>query len=730
MATGTLSRRLGIWPMLGLFLLLLVSLSFMSSATHNSERFGQLYTWLLLINALGLVVLVTLIGTNLYWLFVQSRRRAPGVRLTRRLVVMFMVLAVAPVSIVYYFSLQFLHRGLDSWFDVRIEHALESALELSRSALDARLREQLRITERLAVELSGQQPALIPMGLYDLRVRSGAVELSVTRGDGRIIASSSIDPTAILPLHPTAELHMPLDARQSYVSLDPIDDVIYVRAVVPLRIGRPDEERYVLQALYSIPERLSDLAETVQNEFSRYKELAYLRQPLKYSYTLTLSLVLMLSLLSAVWAAFHSARRLVAPIADLAEGTRAVAEGDYGKRLPVAGEDELGFLVQSFNDMTRRIAKARDQAGRSQRLVEGQRAYLETVLASLSSGVMSLSVEQRVRTVNDSAAQILGVDLTAYQGNTLEEVVEEHEFLQPFLDVVRQHTPLLPREWQEQVTLMGQGGRRVLMCRGTGLPDGEGHVIVFDDVTALLQAQRDAAWGEVARRLAHEIKNPLTPIQLSAERLRRRYLHTLQGEDAEILDRATHTIVQQVETMKEMVNAFTEYARAPRMRPERLELNLLVQEVLDLYRGLTTGVELEFDGAAAGVLVEVDAGRMRQVLHNLIKNALEACAQVASPRVRISTERVRQPDVAYVDLVVEDNGPGFSAEVMEHLFEPYVTTKPRGTGLGLAIVKKIVEEHGGVIQAESGEGGGARMRVRLRTVAAITGNTGLDEVGS
>ena len=717
--------------MLGLFLLLLVSLSFMSSATHNSERFGQLYTWLLLINALGLLVLVTLIGTNLYWLFVQSRRRVPGVRLTRRLVVMFMVLAVVPVSIVYYFSLQFLHRGLDSWFDVRIERALESALELSRSALDVRLREQLRITERLAQELSGQQPALIPMGLYDLRVRSGAVELSVTRGDGRIIASSSIDPTAILPIRPAEDMRLPLDTRQSHVSLDPIDDVIYVRAVVPLRIGRPDEERYVLQALFSIPERLSDLAETVQNEFARYKELAYLRQPLKYSYTLTLSLVLMLSLLSAVWAAFHSARRLVAPIADLAEGTRAVAEGDYGKRLPVAGEDELGFLVQSFNDMTRRIAKARDQAGRSQRLVEGQRAYLETVLGSLSSGVMSLGAEQRVRTVNESAAQVLGIDLLAYQGRSLQEVVQEHEFLQPFLEVVRQHTPFLPQQWQEQVTLMGLNGRRVLMCRGTGLPGGEGHVIVFDDVTALLQAQRDAAWGEVARRLAHEIKNPLTPIQLSAERLRRRYLGgTLQGEDAEVLDRATHTIVQQVETMKEMVNAFTEYARAPQTRPQRLELNRLVQEVLDLYRGMATGVRLEFHGAAAGVMVDVDAGRMRQVLHNLIKNALEACAHVEAPQVRVTTLQVQQQDVAYVDLVVEDNGPGFAADVMGHLFEPYVTTKPRGTGLGLAIVKKIVEEHGGVIQAENSETGGARLRIRLQAAALAADAAGLGEVGS
>ncbi len=722
MAAGAVKRwRLGIWPMLSLFVLLLVSLSFMSNATHNSERFGQLYTWLLLINALGLVVLVALIGTNLFWLMGQARRHVPGARLTRRLVVMFVVLAVVPVSIVYYFSLQFLHRGLDSWFDVRIEQALESALELSRSALDVRLRERLKITERLASELSEESPALIPLGLYDLRVRSGAVELSVTGSDGRIIASSSVDPTAIVPLRPADEMRLPLNAWQSFVSLDPIDDNIYIRAVVPMRIGKPDTDVYLLQALYGMPDRLSDLAETVQNEFARYKELAYLRQPLKYSYTLTLSLVLMMSLLSAVWAAFYSARRLVAPIADLAEGTRAVADGDYGKRLPVAGEDELGFLVQSFNDMTRRIAKARDQASRSQRQVEGQRAYLETVLGSLSSGVMSLGAEQRVRTVNESAAQILGIDMLAYQGHPLQEVAREHEFLQPFLDVVQQHAQQLPQEWQEQVALMGLSGRRVLMCRGAGLPGGEGvgdgHVIVFDDVTALLQAQRDAAWGEVARRLAHEIKNPLTPIQLSAERLRRRYLGVLSGEDAEVLDRATHTIVQQVETMKEMVNAFSDYARAPQIQLEQLELNRLVQEVLDLYRGTTSVAKLSFHSDAARLLVEADAGRLRQVLHNLIKNALEACAHVPAPEVHVSTHRVQQPGVEYVDLVVEDNGPGFAAEVLEHLFEPYVTTKPRGTGLGLAIVKKIVEEHGGVIQAEPNDNGGARLRVRLQAVA-------------
>lgn len=705
--------------MLVLFLLLLVSLSFMSDATHNSERFGQLYTWLLLVNALGLVVLIGLIGTNLFWLIGQARRKVPGVRLTRRLMVVFVLLAVAPVSIVYYFSLQFLHRGLDSWFDVRIEQALEDALELSRSALDVRLRERLRLTERLAKELDELSPALVPMGLYDLRVRGGAVELTVTGSDGRIIASSSADTTAIVPTQPAQNLMLPLGTDQSYVGLDPIGDAgMHVRAVVPIPGARPGAETYLLQALYSVPERLSQLAEAVQSEFAVYQELAYLRRPLKYSYTLTLSLVLLMSLLSAVWASFYSARRLVAPIAELAEGTRAVAGGDYGKRLPSAGDDELGFLVRSFNDMTRRIAKARDQAHRSQLQVEGQRANLETLLGSLSSGVISLGSALRLRTVNESAAQILGLDLAAFLGRSLQEVAAEHEFLRPFVEVMEAHSETSLAEWQAQVILKGAGGRRVLMCRAAALPSeedgGGGQVIVFDDVTTLIQAQRDAAWGEVARRLAHEIKNPLTPIQLSAERLRRKYLHSMSAEDAEVLERATHTIVQQVEAMKEMVNAFTEYARAPQMRMEPIELNRVVEEVMDLYRGITPGVQLRFSSATETARVEADAGRLRQLLHNLIKNAVEACASAAQPRVMLSILPAQHAGVDYLDLVVEDNGPGFAPEVTESMFDPYVTTKAKGSGLGLAIVKKIVEEHGGSIQAEHSSLGGARLCIRLQ----------------
>jgi nitrogen fixation/metabolism regulation signal transduction histidine kinase len=716
----------GLWAMLVLFILLLVSLSFMSDATHNSERFGRLYSWLLLVNALGLVVLAALIGGNLYWLVRQYRTRAAGARLTGRLVVMFVVLAVLPVSVVYYFSLQFLHRGIDSWFDVRIERALGDSLDLSRAAFDVRLRELLRVTDHLASEIGQVSPAVAPLNLYDLRVRSGASELTLFGSNGRIIASSSNDPTDLVPNRPAAEILLQVKRGQSYVGLDPIGEHgLYVRAVVAVPASGPAGETRILQALYRVPERLNKLAQSVQSAFGRYKELSYLRKPLKYSYTLTLSLVLLLSLLSAVWAAFFSARRLVAPIRDLAEGTRAVADGDYDKQLPVPGEDELGFLVRSFNDMTRRIGRARDQARRSQQQVEGQRAYLEAVLGSLSSGVMSISRDRKLRTVNDAASHILGMDLRASLGGALNQLSERHGYTAPFFDSVARHVRAEDPGWREEIILFGVRGRQVLMCRGAALPGdgvrGGGMVIVFDDVTALIQAQRDAAWGEVARRLAHEIKNPLTPIQLSAERLRHKYLKVLAPEDGEVLERATHTIVQQVEAMKEMVNAFTEYARAPQMHREPVDLNPLVLEVLDLYRGHAAGLQIESRLDPSNPCVEADAGRLRQLLHNLFKNAQEATSNRPDGKVVVGTLCVNELDTHYVELWVDDNGPGFPPQLFEQLFEPYVTTKPKGTGLGLAIVKKIVEEHGGVIEAQNLEPGGARVLIRLRVLTTRSG---------
>ena len=705
-------------PMLVLFALLLVSLSLLSDATHNSERFGQMYSMLLLINAAGLVFLAALVISNIIGLIRQQRTKVPGARMTRRLVVMFIVLAVVPVSIVYYFSLQFLQRGIDSWFDVRIEQGLEDALDLSHAALDVRLADILSLTVRMAENLSDAAPATLSLTLYDQRVRSGASELTLLGGDGRIVASSSSNISDIFPDQPPGEMMMLMRNRKHYIGLDPVGDRgLYARALVPVLSSRSDSEIYTLQALYEVSERFSLLAESVQSAYTRYKELSYLRTPLKFSYSLTLSIVLVLSLLAAIWAAFHSARRLVAPVRDLAEATHAIAEGDYSKRLSVASDDELGFLVRSFNEMTRRLASSREQTVRGQQQIEGQRAYLEAVLANLSSGVISMSADSVVRAINRTAGKSLEIDARQFIGQEMSFLASEYAHLRPFVDAVTRHRSQGDSIWEEEIALLGSSGHQVLMCRGTVL-GGKGKragglVIVFDDVTTLIQAQRDAAWGEVARRLAHEIKNPLTPIQLSAERIRRRYLGRMDAEDAELLDRATHTIVNQVDAMKKMVNAFSEYARAPNLNMTAMNFNQLVQEVLDLYRSSALKVRIIEQLDAGNDIIEGDAGRLRQLLHNLIKNALEAVKGRPDARITVSTGAVDGPEKSQIELCVEDNGPGFEQDVLENIFEPYVSTKPKGSGLGLAIVKKIVEEHGGKISAESGKAGGALVRVRL-----------------
>jgi nitrogen fixation/metabolism regulation signal transduction histidine kinase len=728
MASGSLKRNsYGVLPMLLLFILLLVSLYFLSDATDNSEHFGQMYSVLLIINAASLVLLGALVVANIFQLIRQHRMNAAGARMTSRLVVMFVVLSIVPVSVVYFFSLQFLHRGIDSWFDVRIEKGLDDALDLSRASLDVKLHDVLNVTIRLAEELSNEPAATLPLTLYDRRVRSGAAELTLIGGDGRIVASSLSDMTNIIPNQPPSEMLVLMRNRQHYIGLDPIGDSgLFVRALVPVLSSRSDSEVYTLQALYEVSERFSVLAEGVQTAYTRYNELNYLRTPLKFSYTLTLSIVLVLSVLAAIWAAFHSARRLVAPVRDMAEATHAVAEGDYSKRLAVASDDELGFLARSFNDMTRRLAKSRQDALRGRQQIEGQRAYLQAVLTNLSSGVISMGADTVLRAVNRSAQKNLDIDVQHYLGRQLTELAADHVFLKPFVALVMRHRERGDASWQEEVSLFGKHGRQVLMCRGTVLEvagkNGGGIVLVFDDVTTLIQAQRDAAWGEVARRLAHEIKNPLTPIQLSAERLRRRYLQSMEADDAEVLDRATRTIVNQVDAMKEMVNAFSEYARVPQINLKLMDLNQLVREVLDLYSSSALNATIREDLTAAAIPIEGDNVRLRQLLHNLLKNALEAVREIPDACVTVATRLVMAAGQQQVELCVYDNGPGIAPGVLQNIFEPYVSTKAKGSGLGMAIVKKIVEEHGGTIIADNNEAGGAQIRIQLLLVAANPGS--------
>jgi nitrogen fixation/metabolism regulation signal transduction histidine kinase len=728
MALGHRLRR-ALYVSISIFavLLWLSALMVFSQVAQNSEEFSRLQNWILLINSIGIAVLVLFIAANLIRLIRDYRRHVPGSRLKARMVTLLVGLAVAPLLVVYVFSVEFINRGIDSWFSVDVEQGLGNALELSQTALDLQKREHLEELQRMAQRLVGSNEANVVADLSDLVRQSKAVELTVFRANNQILATSSEDPSAVVPRYPSDEVLFQLRQGRPYVSLEPRAGGEYqILTAVNLPPRTPQAEPGILQGIFPVEQRLSALANLVQESYDQYGELAYLRTALEYSFTLTLSLVLLIALLASVYGAFFSARRLVVPIQQLMAGTRAVARGDLDTRLPTPARDEIGFLINSFNDMTRRLAKAHQEARSSQQEVESERRKLEVVLARLSTGVVALETDMRIRTANQAAGAILGVDFETHLGESLVTLAETRPMLSQFLAVSAEHMSRGESEWREQIVLRGEVGRRVLMCACTALPsEGDspaGYVVVFDEITALLQAQRDAAWGEVARRLAHEIKNPLTPIQLSAERLRRRYLDSSDAE-TELLDRATHTIIQQVEAMKQMVNAFSEYARAPDMDLSRFDLNQLISEVTELYRHQEHPLSLSLSLDEHLPLVEADAGRMRQVFHNLMRNALEAMDRQRDARVEIATRWVRDGATDAVEIVVLDNGPGFLEEVLDQAFDPYVTTKPKGTGLGLAIVKKLVEEHGGQLRARNREQGGAEICILLPIRGETAGDT-------
>ena len=694
----------GSFPIIALIILLISSLYLMSGAAHNSAQFSQQFSLLLGINALAIILLVGLISKNLYTLVKQYRNREVGSRLTAKLVIMFVILSVTPVSVVYYFSLDFLQRGIDSWFDVQVEDALSDSLELSKASLELQIKTLVKDVQLQSKKLTEVNDNFAALRLNELQIDSGASELTLFDYSGHIIASSTSDIKKLLPLRLEDKTVAKARKGQPDFGLIPFTEnnehLIRIRIAVPVASRDPVAEGQVLQALYPVTARMNVLANTVQIAFSQYKELSYLRDPLKYSFILTLSLVLMLSILTAIWAAFFYARHLVAPVTNLVRGTLAVAKGEYNTRIPPTGNDDLGNLVRSFNDMMHQLSMARESAELSQKQLESSHSYLQGVLENLTSGVLTLDHQHNLITCNITASQILGIDLTNYIDKELEIIVDDYTFLYLFLDSIKPHLDQNDSQWTEEVTLFASEGRQVIMCRGTTLPDG-GFVIVFDDITQSLQSQRNAAWGEVARRLAHEIKNPLTPIQLSAERLRHKYLKTMSAEDADVLDRSTNTIVQQVETLKQMVKAFSDYARMPAVELKTIDLNKLINEVLDLYQDTTTSIQIETHLDSTMPHIEADTNRMRQLLINLVKNALEAMENQTDGKLVLSTECAKQAACHYVEIKITDNGPGIPQDMFSSLFEPYITSKPKGSGLGLAIVKKIVEEHGGVLWAEN-----------------------------
>ncbi len=702
-----------------LFIFMLSSLLMMSKSLQNSELFDRFYLGLLLFNALGLISLSILIILNLKRLIRQLKNRVIGSRMTIRIVILFSLLSVTPVLIVYYFSLDFLHRGIDSWFDLRIEQALDDSLELSRLALDVRMRELLKTTEKIAEELSDANDVELPSRIDLIRDRINADELTLLTRKGAIVVSSSEDTKSLVPDTLEETILLQLIQNNSYIGIDLVKNKgLVIRAVVNVpMIGIGNTEK-IIQALFPMSERMNRLSANVQTSFIEYKELSYLREQLKFSFIIILTLVLLFSVFSAVWAAFYSARTLAAPIKDLAQGTRAIAKGNYNTKLPVPSNDELGFLVASFNDMTDKISQARDTAKNSQKESESQQIYLETILSRLSSGVIVFNKDGKIEKSNISAAQILQIEVTILNQKNINDLINNFSKLKNFFECISNNINEKTNDWREQIILSKKTGNQILLINGTVLTSSDNskikHIVVFDEITALIQGQRDAAWSEVARRLAHEIKNPLTPIQLAAERLRSKYLSSLDTNNVETLDRMTNTIIQQVETMKDMVNDFSDYARPAEFKEEEIEIINLLQEGVDLFSNMNCGNKIKMDIKTNLPKIHGDEKKLRRVLNNVLANAVDANSIGAHNLLKISAKTVNIEDNEIIEIRVIDSGPGIDPLVENNLLEPYITTKEKGTGLGLAIVKKIIDEHSGTFWLENNkEEDGACAVIRL-----------------
>lgn len=696
-------------------------------ASSNNEFFAEHYPWLFALGIALTVGLLLLIAYQIYLLVKKLRGRVFGSKLTLRLMMVFALMAIIPGGLVYAISVQFLSRSIDSWFDVPVDKALESAVNLGKNVLDNALTDTLRRGREAAMRLASRDvvpgsritklgtvlPSDVEM-LRQLRLHYSFDEMTLFAVDGRPIASASLtgNHAPIFVDKPTTEELRETIKKASIKMTETVSDrSIYSRVLIRMPTSEAEAAVQVLQVVLAIPANQVADAKIVENGFNDYLKLGLQREGLKRLFALTLTLALLLTLFSAIALSFFLSEKLSAPLSALAESTRAIAKGDFTKLNPVKSRDEFGVLTQSFNTMTRQLGEASDVVARKQQELENANTYLESILAHLTSGVMTLDARLYVNTINSNAERMLGFNHHALRGLKLPEWGETQPQLQPLTEEITQQLAT-PRDkpWERQIAYNGPLGRRTLLVRATKLPAtiDSGFVFVFDDITDLIQAQREAAWGEVARRLAHEIKNPLTPIQLSAERLQMKLAGKLPPVEQDILLRSTNTIVAQVGALKGMVDDFSLYSRSSRLKPAMLSLNELARDVLVLYESVMVVLDIQL--ADNLPLISADPALLRQVIHNLIQNALDACTSAVAPRITIATKLVGER----VCLTVEDNGSGIRDDVKTRIFEPYVTTKPKGTGLGLAIVKKIIDEHRGTIIVTNVKPTGARVEIELQ----------------
>jgi len=698
-----------------LIIVLLFSLYFLGRAVQGAEQFNRIYLWLFGASILAIFILAIIIIQRLVWLYVKRKKNEPGIKLTSRMVATFVALSLPPVIIVYLFSTQFLNNYIDTWFDTKTDKALQDSIKLGQIFLDVQTKQALTQTKKIAKELAEIDELRQTIYLDRLLEESDAASLVLISSNEKILARSSMNLDAIDTRIPPQSAFLNVKSGNNFAQIEQKNNRLQIRTLVKIKnlISVSSSFRY-LQGIFLIQKEYNKLTNNIENAAIGYKQQKYQREQLKSSFNIILAIVLMISMLMALIRAFSSARNLVAPVRLLSKATERIAAGDYSQTIPVSSNDEIGFLVKSFNTMSSQLAASSALAHRAQSDAFSQKWYLENVLSHLSSGVLSINNDLRILMANAAAVKIINLPRKEIINQNIQNLSIKNLGLAPFVELILTKLKDRNEEWNQEILVSENEKRKVLVVRGSRIPDSEledgGVVVVFDDETIINQAQRDAAWSEVARRLAHEVKNPLTPIQLSAERLRLRFLEKLPEEDKDILDRATQTIVSQVDNLKTLVNAFSDYAKAPELKREARGLNALIKDAVDLYFISHASIKFKLKLLDPEPIMYIDKIRFSQLLTNLIKNSKES-ASTHELEINIST--IISPDSqSILILTFNDNGHGFKEKILKHVFEPYETTKVTGSGLGLAIVKKIVEEHGGNIKAYN-DSNGAVIEIHL-----------------
>ena len=720
----------------------LVLLYMLMQATNNRDLYERNYAVLFYVNMAVAALLVLAIAWVAYRLVGRLRQGKFGSRLLVKLAAIFALVGIVPGLLIYVVSYQFVSRSIETWFDVKVEGALDAGLSLGRVTLETLTNDLNAKTRAAAAEWPEAAQSGREVGLERMAEQLGASSAALWTSSGQLLASTGQTRIQLIPDKPTPAQFRAARADRSHAWVEGFDDAApketaaaRIRVLVPLASESLDlspDTRYLL-ITRSLPSNLVANALAVESANREYQERALAREGLKRMYIGTLTLSLFLAVFGAILLAVVLGNQIVRPLLVLAEGVNQVAAGDLTPKLAMQGRDELGGLTRAFATMTAQLSGARQEVERSMAQVDAARAHLQTILDNLTAGVMVLSVDGAVRSFNPSAERILQVPLARYLGDAIDAVPGLKDF---GAGVRRQFSEFAQRahgqgsdHWQQSFELGASQAPMhspfdralTLVARGAELPEGE-RLLVFDDISEIVSAQRAQAWGEVARRLAHEIKNPLTPIQLSAERLEMKLAGKLAPPEQAVLNKSVKTIVDQVDAMKRLVNEFRDYARLPAAELKPVDLNALIHDVLHLYEAQPTSAAIGLDLDAQCPDVVGDAQQLRQVIHNLLQNAQDAsesAAEAGRPRGAVTVRTQWQAASQRVRLSVLDHGTGFSDAILKRAFEPYVTTKTKGTGLGLAVVKKIADEHGSRVdianRMQDGKVVGAQVSLSLPT---------------